>query len=73
MDKNDKKWTIVTFHHPIFSASTGRDNPMLRALWKPLLDHYNVDLALQGHDHSYARGAVYEKPIVVKKEMMPTK
>ncbi|MEC8636836.1 MAG: metallophosphoesterase family protein [Bacteroidota bacterium] len=67
LDENDKKWTIVTFHHPIFSASTGRDNPKLRALWKPLLDHYNVDLALQGHDHSYARGAVYEKPTYIEK------
>ena len=66
LDENDKKWTVVTFHHPIFSASTGRDNPKLRALWKPLFDHYNVDLALQGHDHSYARGAVYEKPVYVQ-------
>lgn len=68
LDENDKKWTVVTFHHPIFSASTGRDNPELRAHWKPLLDQYNVDLALQGHDHSYARGAVYEKPVFVEKE-----
>ncbi len=68
LDENDKKWTIVTFHHPIFSVSTGRDNPKLRALWKPMLDHYNVDLALQGHDHSYARGAVYEKPVYVENE-----
>ncbi len=68
LDENNKKWTVVTFHHPIFSASTGRDNPKLRALWKPLFDHYNVDLALQGHDHSYARGAVYEKPVYVENE-----
>ena len=66
LEENDKKWTIVTFHHPIFSASTGRDNPKLRAIWKPIFDHYNVDLALQGHDHSYARGAVYEEPIFVQ-------
>ena len=53
-----QKWKVVTFHHPLFSASGGRDNAYLRNLWKPLLDKYQVDLVLQGHDHSYARGRV---------------
>ena len=55
---NPKKWTILTYHHPLFSASNGRDNAELRALWKPIFDKYRVDLALQGHDHAYARGRV---------------
>ena len=67
LEENNKKWTVVTFHHPIFSASTGRDNPELRKYWKPLFDQYNVDLALQGHDHSYARGAIFENPILMNR------
>ncbi len=55
---NPKKWTVITFHHPLFSASAGRSNKRLRELWKPILDKYQVDLVLQGHDHSYARGRV---------------
>ena len=55
---NPNKWTVVTYHHPLYSASGGRDNEELRSLWKPLFDKYKVDLALQGHDHSYARGRV---------------
>ncbi|SHN31901.1 Calcineurin-like phosphoesterase [Cyclobacterium lianum] len=55
---NPQKWTIVTYHHPLFSASEGRENTRLRDAWKPLFDKYQVDLALQGHDHSYARGRV---------------
>lgn len=55
---NDKKWTIVSYHHPMFSASERRDNENLRQYWKPLFDEYGVDLALQGHDHTYARGRV---------------
>ena len=51
----------------VFSASTGRDNPELRSLWQPVFDDYNVDFALQG-DHSYARGAVYEKPVFVEND-----
>jgi len=65
LEENDKKWTVVTYHHPVFSASRGRDNEELRKHWKPIFDQYGVDLALQGHDHSYARGAVYENPIAV--------
>jgi len=52
---NPQRWTIITFHHPIYSAKADRDNPQLRAVWRPLFDKYKVDLVLQGHDHSYAR------------------
>ena len=56
LQDNPNKWTFVTFHHPVFSASEGRDNAEQREAWKPLLDKYAVDLVLQGHDHTYARG-----------------
>ncbi len=68
LSENDKKWTVITYHHPVFSASSGRDNSELREHWKPLFEEYKVDLALQGHDHSYARGAIYENPVSVIKE-----
>ena len=53
--ENPNRWTVVTHHHPIFSASKGRDNPELRALLQPLYDKHKVDLVLTGHDHTYAR------------------
>jgi len=56
---NPSPWTIVTFHHPIFSSGKDRDNAALRDLWKPVFDRYGVDLVLQGHDHTYARGRTY--------------
>ena len=52
---NPNKWTIITFHHPIYSTKVGRDNPELRSLWQPVFDKYRVDLVLQGHDHTYGR------------------
>lgn len=52
---NPNRWTIVTFHHPIFSAAKMRDNPIIRKMWQPVFDKYKVDLVLQGHDHAYAR------------------
>lgn len=55
LSNNPQTWTIVTFHHPLFSSALARDNPELRALWKPVIDKHSVDLVLQGHDHTYAR------------------
>jgi 3',5'-cyclic AMP phosphodiesterase CpdA len=55
LSKNQSEWVVCTFHHPIFSTAKRRDNPHLRALWKPVLDKHTVDLVLQGHDHTYGR------------------
>ena len=52
------KWNIVTSHHSVFSPAAGRDFKYARKKWKPLFDQYNVDLVLNGHDHTYARGHV---------------
>jgi hypothetical protein len=57
---NPNTWTIITFHHPIYSSSEGRDNAALRELWQPVFDEFRVDLVLQGHDHSYARSGLME-------------
>ena len=55
---NPKKWTIVSFHHPLFSARDGRhgDYPDLRETWKPVFEKHGVDLVIMGHDHVYNRG-----------------
>ena len=55
LEDNPNRWTVVTFHHPVFSPASDRDNAELRNLWKPILDEFKVDLVLNGHDHTYAR------------------
>ena len=57
-DPKRPRWTIATFHHPIYSASGDRDNPRLRAAWRDILEENGVDLVLQGHDHAYARSGL---------------
>ena len=52
------KWNIITCHHSVFSPAEGRDFKYARKKWKPLFDKYNVDLVLNGHDHTYARGHI---------------
>ncbi|MDQ2623011.1 MAG: metallophosphoesterase family protein [Actinomycetota bacterium] len=53
---NPHKWSIVSIHQPVFSGAVGRDNLLIRMLMLPVIEEYNVDLVLQGHDHVYARG-----------------
>ncbi len=56
LQDHKQRWTIVAFHHPVFSVAADRDNAALRKAWKPLFDKYGVDLVLAGHDHTYGRG-----------------
>jgi len=56
LKENKKLWTVITFHHPIFSTAKSRDNKEFRERFKPLFDQYHIDLVLQGHDHTYSRG-----------------
>ncbi|GAB3666730.1 metallophosphoesterase family protein [Echinicola sediminis] len=58
LSENPKKWTMVTFHYPIFSTKPNRNNEDMKAFIQPILEEFDVDLVLQGHDHAYARGRV---------------
>ena len=66
LTNNPQKWVVITYHHPLYSAGNGRDNKELRDLWKPVFDKYQVDIALQGHDHTYARGQNLSSGVNVK-------
>ncbi len=65
LESNTNTWTVVTFHHPLFSPASDRDNPEIRKLWKPILDEFKVDLILSGHDHTYARTGEISSKIIV--------
>jgi len=58
LENNPCQWTVMAFHHPFFSTAAGRDNKIVRESLKPLVDKYGVDLVLNGHDHTYARGMI---------------
>lgn len=58
LTNDPKKWTVITFHYPIFSTKPNRDNIEFRSAFKPIFDKHKVDIVLQGHDHAYGRGMV---------------
>lgn len=53
---NPHRWTVVAFHQPVFANSSGRSGLVVREYWLDVFEEYDVDLVLQGHDHSYGRG-----------------
>lgn len=55
LSTNPQRWTIIAFHHPLYSSKAGRDNSEIRKIWQPVFDKHKVDIVLQGHDHTYAR------------------
>lgn len=59
-------WTIVAFHHPVYSSGGGRDNRKSRDAFRWVFDKYHVDLVLQGHDHTYSRSQKLVNDAVVK-------
>ncbi len=55
---SDAKWKIVMFHHDIYGAGQPHsdvDGANLRTIFAPLMDEFDIDVCLTGHDHSYAR------------------
>ncbi|AQQ67039.1 hypothetical protein Mag101_04825 [Microbulbifer agarilyticus] len=57
LSDNPNHWTVIFHHHPMMPATKRRTpHEGLNEYFKPLYEKFNVDLVLQGHDHSYARG-----------------
>lgn len=49
------RWTIVVFHHPVYSPGTGHGStPGFRPGLPKLFREHGVDLVLNGHDHIFS-------------------
>ncbi len=54
----DAQWRVVMFHQDIYGAGDPHwdsDGMVLRTQLTPLMDKYDIDVVLQGHDHTYSR------------------
>jgi hypothetical protein len=60
-----KKWIVVVFHEPGWSANGGHaDNTTMQNVYEPLFEQYHVALTLSGHNHYYARAMVNGIPVL---------
>ena len=54
----DAKWRIVTIHQDIYGSGldhSDTDGMILRTQLTPVFDANDIDVVLQGHDHTYSR------------------
>ena len=52
---NDRKPTIVMWHHPRWSSGEHGDNAATGPLWLATVSDPDVQIVLNGHDHDYER------------------
>ena len=54
----DAAWRIVTIHQDIYGSGldhSDTDGMILRTQLTPIFDQFDIDVVLQGHDHTYSR------------------
>ncbi len=54
----DARWRILMFHQDIYGSGydhSDSDGIVLRTQLTPVIDKYDIDAVLQGHDHTYSR------------------
>ncbi|GMA33397.1 GH92 family glycosyl hydrolase [Litorihabitans aurantiacus] len=60
LQENPHDWSVVTAHQPVYSTGISGNGLRDEANWRqhilPVLETNDVDLVLQGHDHTYGRG-----------------
>ena len=57
----DTKWRIVTIHQDIYGSGldhSDTDGMIVRTQLTPVFDKYDIDVVLQGHDHTYSRSKI---------------
>jgi hypothetical protein len=65
LQTNSQPFTIVFFHHPLYSSGNHGNTTLLRLIWKPIFEHFGVDIVFNGHDHNYERGVVNDITYIV--------
>ena len=65
LKSNTQKFTIVFFHHPVYSSGNHGSTLYVKLLWKNIFEKFGVDLVFNGHDHCYERGKVNDVNYIV--------
>lgn len=63
IERENKRWVIVTMHHSIFSVgehATGSTVKSMRPEYTAMFKDLDVDLVLSGHDHRYCRSYIMD-------------
>lgn len=67
IDNPNAKWRIITIHHDIYGTGAPHsesDGKALRASFSKIIDDNDIDVVLQGHDHTYSRTFQLEGDVI---------
>ncbi len=65
----DVKWRVVVMHQDLYGGHIPHresENTLLRAMFAPIFDEYQIDLVLMGHSHIYSRSHVLKDGKIVE-------
>lgn len=73
----NRTWTVALFHHDIYgtgdhAGTAYQDAQKMQPTWSPFLDEFGVDIAINGHDHVYAR-SLFMKANKAQQDQMSAK
>ncbi|MBC8376290.1 MAG: metallophosphoesterase family protein [FCB group bacterium] len=66
LSREESTWVILSMHQPLYSTGQGRDGARRRAAFLSVIDKHEVDLVLQGHDHTFGRTYPLKAGVAVK-------
>ena len=72
LTREKSKWIILSIHQPLYATGKGRDGSKRREAFLSVIDKHEVDLVLQGHDHTFGRTYPLKAGKVVKKRQKGT-
>ena len=68
VEKNpDVKWRVMMFHHDLYGGhieSREGENKLLRLLFTPIIDEFQIDLCLMGHSHCYSQSHIIYNRVI---------
>jgi hypothetical protein len=75
----DSVWRVITFHQDPFGNGTGHSRGLgtMRRDWSRFLDGYDIDIVINGHDHTHTRsyfisGSNSAVGFNIERDQMPT-
>lgn len=66
------KWKVVVFHSDIYGSGqphADTDAATNRVIFAPLMDEFNIDICLTGHDHTFSRSYQVEDGNVINYDL----
>ncbi|MBR2876141.1 MAG: fibronectin type III domain-containing protein [Clostridia bacterium] len=63
----DVMWRVMMFHHDLYGGhieSREAENKLLKLLFTPIIDEFQIDICLMGHSHCYSQSHIIYSRVI---------